>query len=567
MKNIPFADFQDIEICFILELHYYNVIYRYSSFPVDIENSNGEILQFDGQMSDPNITQQTKIAGFDIESDTVSLELVLPFDPVEEFFKGRILDNSLCVISMVTVRNGKVIQPYEDIVGLFRGSIIQPVIGDPTQVTGYVTFSIENNINVKEIYLIDETARITTGSYEFLHVDSAEGALAPFVFGAPYYYPRPNNTNNFISYSSSKVSPAYEVRRKFSGPPAGARYNEVLILIANHEVKATHVHVHDNINNQAYLPVASEINVYGETVSLVNIDGAGLNHSKTLGAQQPINYWIRWGDYGPGSTVQTGNGHPNTFGFGTLEGAGDLCRFVLDKTELTIDWTAWDGIAPLLNTYKFAGYVNEKILALEWLETNIIEHLPIEIINGPKGLTPIVSLYHYSNDLREIAHVVDNSDFEIITPIASITEPTEIVNKPIVKFAWSGDVERYKTTMMIDPSDFNGAQSFRDPYSDLSFNRYGLHEKTYELNYVYDLDTAVKILRDKVRLYGLGVHLVEVSADKRFGYINLGDVLTLESERLHITNHVCQVVRKSWTRGRWSFMLQIEDNLFINNRN
>ena len=163
---------------------------------------------------------------------------------------------------------------------------------------------------------------------------------------------------------------------------------------------------------------------------------------------------------------------------------------------------------------------------------------------------------------------MDNGEFEIVSPITSMTEPSDIVNKPIINFAWGGKSDDYKTSLMIDPekNDVNTA-SFTDPYSDISYSRFGLHEKEYDLNYVYDVNTAVKILRDKVRLYGLGVNVVEVNAHGKYGYLQLGDVLTLESERLGMTDHVCQIVAKDWKSGRWSFIIHLEENQHINSRN
>ena len=120
---------------------------------------------------------------------------------------------------------------------------------------------------------------------------------------------------------------------------------------------------------------------------------------------------------------------------------------------------------------------------------------------------------------------------------------------------------------MIDPlKDDNDAKSFRDGISDISLSRFGLHEKEFELNYVYDVMTVSKILRDIVRIHGLGVNAVEVDAHGRFGFLRLGDVISLTSDRLHLTDHTCQIVSKTWNGGRWRYIVHIEENIFVNNR-
>tara|TARA_R100000664_G_C2760064_1_gene150710 strand:- start:7556 stop:9250 length:1695 start_codon:yes stop_codon:yes gene_type:complete len=564
MKVAQYSDLRGVEICFLLTVEYFNIPYRFSTFPIDLKSTAGDVVQYSGMLGDPNISQRTRITGFDIEAETVSFEVVFPFNVVNDWMKGRKLDDSVCELSMVTLRNNDVLQTYEDRIRLFKGRLIQPIIGDPNQPVGYVAFSVENSQNVKKTFIIDEEDRITNLSFEYQHFESAEGKLAPTVFGTPYNYPRPVTTG--LSVGAAECSPGYEVRQKNSGSPSGPFYNDVWILIAAHEVEASSVFIHDFQNNVASVTVASEIDTFGNIVSICNINGTALKHSKILGINtDDIHYWIRWGDY---TGVSTAGAHPNPFGTGLLEGGGDLCRWALEKTGLEVDWSSWNGISPLLNRYKFAGYINQKVDALEWLETNIIEHLPIEVTNGPYGLTPIISLYHYSNHIQPIAHVIENGEFEIVSPITSMTEPSDIVNKPIINFAWGGKSDDYKTSLMIDPekNDVNTA-SFTDPYSDISYSRFGLHEKEYDLNYVYDVNTAVKILRDKVRLYGLGVNVVEVNAHGKYGYLQLGDVLTLESERLGMTDHVCQIVAKDWKSGRWSFIIHLEENQHINSRN
>ena len=560
-----YSDLQGVEICFLLTVEYFNVPYRFSSFPIDVKTAGGDVVQFDGMLGDPNISQRTRIAGFDIEGDTISLEVVFPFNVVNDWMKGRKLDDSLCELSMVTLRNNSdVLQTFEDRIRLFKGRLIQPIIGDPNQPIGYVAFSIENNLNVKKTSIIDEESRITNLTWEYQDFSSTEGKLAPTVFGTPYNYPRPSSTG--ITVGNAECSPAYEVRQLNSGAPAGPYYSEVWILVAAHEVEATSVFIHDFQNNSASFTIASHIDSFGNVVSICNIAGSALKHSKVLGINTDnIHYWCRWGDY---SGVSTAGTHPNPFGSGVLEGGGNLCRWALEKTGLEIDWSAWNGISSLLNRYKFAGYINEKVDALEWLEVNIIQHLPIEVINGAYGLTPVISLYHYSHHVKPITHVIESGEFEITSPITSMTEPTDIVNRPIVNFAWGGKSEDFKTSMMIDPEkDDSNVGSFTDPYSDISFSRFGLHEKQYGLNYVYDVNTAVKILRDKVRIYGLGVNVIEVNAHGKYGYLRLGDVVTLESIRLGMTDHVCQIVSKEWKSGRWSFIIHLEENQHINSRN
>jgi len=98
----------------------------------------------------------------------------------------------------------------------------------------------------------------------------------------------------------------------------------------------------------------------------------------------------------------------------------------------------------------------------------------------------------------------------------------------------------------------------------MSLEQYGLQEKTLELYHVYDLDTALRIGHDKLRLQAFGAMAIEVSAAPKFGYLDLGDILSLSSEALGFDNYKCQIVSKSWQDNRWRFIIHLENNSLIN---
>ena len=185
------------------------------------------------------------------------------------------------------------------------------------------------------------------------------------------------------------------------------------------------------------------------------------------------------------------------------------------------DKAAWVGLVTVLNRYKFAGYINDpSILVLDWFKQNIVANLPIEVFNGPNGLTPRLNLYFTQDIIPANHYILESGMFEIQTGL----QPLEVqpFNKVTVKYGFTGRLEHYLSTVIIDPTYNGNDNAFiqRDPVSDISYSRFGL----------------------------------------------LGEIIALTTEKFGLVEHKCQIVGKSWNSGKWNFVLQLEDNTLVNHR-
>jgi len=550
--NIHPNDLLNADIVFVLEIDWNGDVHRFSSVPIDVPSDDGTV-SFIGRMNEPDISRQTKIVGFNPDGDSVAMEIIFDgLDLVEEYWKGRKLDGARCEIAMFTVRNGDVVQTYENRIPLYLGNIVQPIIGDPNQPAGRVTFSIENNINTRVRKLLASNSKIDLLDFPDQQVESCEGKIIPFVFGDPSNYPVVKSDGT-VGAGSGAVSPAYLTKTAFS---AGI---DIILTFANHAVTATDVTIHDfkgNIDT-----IATDVlnrNSDGTLVSAVDLAGSSIAHDGTAGtATDDFYYWVEYGD---------GGGFPNPYGDGALSGGGDVCRYILELSDLVVDWAAWNGMSGILNRYRFAGYVNDDTVdAFDWLLENIVAFLPIEIINGERGIRPVLSLYHYANHFDPVFDFVEGGDVEIVSPLVPLREPADVVNDVTLSFGWSGQSESFRTRMRI--SDTGGNQlSIKDSIAKTSVDRYGRRQSSLESYFIYDMNTASKVLRDRIRINALNAIGIEMDCHPRLGFVRVGDVVTLTSERLKMTSIIGQIVAKRWNDGRWRFILSIEENIFINPR-
>jgi hypothetical protein len=562
------TDIQGKELCFLLDLDWLGKKYRFSTIPIDLVDSrSGQTFRYNGRLGDPDISQQTEFVGFDIDGNSIALELT--FDDVDwiaEWRNGRSLDLSDAELSMIVVSDGYTSFKFEDRVPLFLGKIKDPIIGSPTKPVGHVAFSIENSTNVKAIKLLDNSFEIDPYLFPGLDqraaalgrvIDTPIGQYVPFVFGElGIWFIRQAGEGTFETLRNARCSPAYIIDATGTGVNL-----EITLIIGVGKVDAGRVRIWDQDGGNFVNIVRTQTNSDGTRYSYTTYKlGAVIEDNNFVpGLDEDQTFWVSWAEYGEGiQDPLTGQ---------SLGVAGNLCLYLLEKTGLQYNKDAWIGLLPVLNKYKFAGYINDPgVLALDWFQENIVANLPIEVFAGPKGLEPRLNLYFTQDHIPAQHHILESGKFEVRTGLQPLRN--QPINKVTIKYGFTGRLEHYLSTITIDP-EHSGLQNpfiARDPVSDLSYSRFGLRETVLELQFVWDMHTAYRIARDKIRMSGLGGMGVEVFAFPEFGYLEIGEIISFTSERLGLTDHKCQIVSKNWSGGQWRFVLHLEDNALVNPR-
>ena len=565
-------DIQGAELCFLLDVDWLGKIYRFSTVPIDITDTNtGELYRYNGGLGNPTIDQQTSFVGFDIDGNSISMELTFnDVNWIAEWLQGRSLELAAAAVSMIVVdESNHTSFKYEDRVPLFLGKVKDPIIGTPTRPLGHIIFSIENSTNVKAIKMLDNSFEIDPYVFPGLDqraatlgrvIETPIGQYVPFVFGAlGEWYIRKSGSGRFqilTDQDSARCSPAYIIDATGSGGSL-----RIELIIAMGTVTAPRIRIWDQDGGNFVNYVYTATNADGTQYSYTWYELGHVIEDNTFipGLDEDQTFWVSWAEYGEGiQDPLTGQ---------SLGPAGNLCLYCLDQTGLEYDKPAWVGLVTVLNRYKFAGYINDpSILVLDWFKQNIVANLPIEVFNGPNGLTPRLNLYFTQDTIPANHYILESGMFEIQTGL----QPLEVqpFNKVTVKYGFTGRLEHYLSTVIIDPT-FNGNDNAfiqRDPVSDISYSRFGLLETVIELPFVWEMHTAYRIARDRIRMSALGAYGIEVSAFPQFGFLEVGEIIALTTEKFGLVEHKCQIVGKSWNSGKWNFVLQLEDNTLVNHR-
>ena len=81
-----------------------------------------------------------------------------------------------------------------------------------------------------------------------------------------------------------------------------------------------------------------------------------------------------------------------------------------------------------------------------------------------------------------------------------------------------------------------------------------------------DSRTAAMIALGRVRATALPVRSVEVSASFHYGWLQIGDIMSVTGDRLFLEDHLMMVTAKAWEDGEWRLRLVFEDNPIQNER-
>lgn len=561
-------DAQGAEVCFLLELDWLGKKYRFSTVAIDLQDTlSGQTFRYNGGLGDPSIDQQTEFVGLDIDANSIALELTFhDIDWMDEWRHGRSLDLAAAELSMIVIKDDFTAFKYEDRIPLFTGKVKDPIFGTPTKPPGNIIFSIENSTNLVQKKLLANSFEIDPYVFPGLDqraatlgkvIDVPIGQYVPFVFGQlGNWFIRKAGTGRFETIQDAKCTPSYIVDATGTGINL-----EITLLVAMGEVVADRIRIFDDQGGNFVNYISTATNQDGTRYSYTTYKlGAVIEDNSFIpGLDEDQTFWCSWGEYGEGiKDPLTGQ---------SLGLAGNLCIFCLEQSGLAYNREAWIGLVPILNRYKFAGFVNDPaVLVMDWWEQNIVANLPIEVFAGNKGIEPRLNLYFTQDKVRPQHHILESGMFEVQTGLQPLS--MQPLNKVTIKYCYTARLEHYLGTVVIDPLHTGYQNPFiqRDPVSDLSYSRFGLRETVLELPFVWDMHTAYRIARDKIRMSGLGAYGIEVFAFPQFGYLEIGEVISFSSSNLGLDAHKCQIVGKSWEAGKWRFVLHLEDNSLVNPR-
>lgn len=520
MRTYTPEQLQGADPVFCVEFEYAGKVHRYSTNHVIIQSNDGD-LEYLPTIRDFDYLDSADVLTVDVEANIVSVGLIFQdIDVLQTIAEGQVLEGIDAEFFYVLTKNDSCINTFESRVVLYRGQIQEPVYGDPSDLDDFVSFSIEAQPYTSERLLLDDDM-VIDDRFTDPDSDTATGKPYPFVFGYP------------VTSDNIYTAPVYCVKKYDSH---NARF-----MIAGHSVTSTSVKIQDDNFNSATKSISTAADGQGNIYSyieLVPADNVAMPGTGTSGESR--EWWIYLND----------GGYINPYGDGSLSRGGDICRWALNRSGQQVDDGSWANLSVILNQYTFAGYINNpEITAFEWLNGTILPFLPVSMQMGPNGIRGIITelwALTYVSTVYSI-EVGDDKQCQQSSPVSTLRNTADLSNDISLKYGKRGHDQTMSLTMTVESNLAKQSQ-----------NKYGRRPRVLEADYIYNDGTAAKVVMDKIRALSTPLQTVEVVAPSELGWIQVGDVVDVTIERVHLDKRKMMVIAKQWTDAVWSFTLLFE---------
>ena len=547
---------------FILKIDMNGRLYYASTKPLLLSSSQGDIQLNGGLIEDPDFNSSLSELGFNVSSYSTPVAGYLHnVDLSLQYQQHNSLENASAELSYILVDSSGDAESYDNRVILIKGTLKEPTVGHRNKAKGYLEASIESEVLETSLHSssMGQQARISPAELSDLvnptlspltAIQDANGILQllelhkekvlPIVFGSAGSF-----LDDSFSVQQHPATPAYVLFAQ-SGSS-----NDICRAPAPHPVKATKVRIYDDLGNFRLENVHQWVRNDGRVFSFVQF-----THSSG-GFQNPVDdesarYFVSFLSlYGGGLISPSDNEE--------ITGAGDICLWSLQQGGQEIDYLAWQSLAPFLNTYKISGFINsQEISAIEFLEKDIIPLLPISVVQGKNGMKPILDLYASGIKPTPICSLIASPELSASSALQQRGDSSSLINDVTIAYCWDLKHGAYKARQRITgDTTLSSATTAQNQIAVASHDKYGSRSTTIETRFVSDVDTAALIASNIIRYNAFPERFIEYIAAPSFGWIEIGDILSLTDDAFSFSNENIQVVSKSWNDTSWRFTFKL----------
>lgn len=246
---------------------------------------------------------------------------------------------------------------------------------------------------------------------------------------------------------------------------------------------------------------------------------------------------------------------------GGLEGAGQVIRWALEQSAITVDWRRTGSALAQLDRYAVAGFWDQSCSPWSWVVDNILPLLPCSWIPGPAGLYPVVWRLDATAETADL-RLTDGLDCTIDDDPQE-EGADEIRSRHVLDYgaaAWKSKFLR-RSTWHGDGTTATTRESM-SLHLRRAQQRYGSRRGSAALaledvtssDLLYADRSADRVLGWRSRLYSAPRTVLRVVGDglhHRSGLAHLepGMIVALTSARYSLSSRVAHVRRAGWLGG------------------
>lgn len=513
--SLTALDFAGADVVWLLSVTWAGRTFRWASSTTDtgprvLTDLDGGTHEYEGGLVMPRVPSAASLQSTAVDSLSLGFAVQFPgdVDVAQMVSQGHDLSTATAEVALHLV--GDV---YESRQVVLAGGLRKPtydVAGEP------VRFTVEAD-TYDDGALIPTVAQRVTLSTWASRPQASEGLYYPIVFGTPGAF--------VTSAGSSTVT---------SGSPAlivdSSGGTAITLVVAGHRVAANTVRIYDADGVGEDLSTISALDALGQTVTTVD-----LATSSTIDRTSD-EFWVGWNS---GAALVEADGTT------AVTSAGALIQWMLDRSTSRVDKGRWAAVASQLGRFTLAGYIDSPVAPSEWVADNVLPLIPVTLVDGPGGQAPILWRYDAATS-DAVTHIEHGPGVNRVGSVEYVTQRRDVTNEYRLDFAKRArNGQAYRSVALVASSE-GSSDEYLSRRAELSKARSGVRVESMETDVVYDQGTALAVLGWKIAAHAFAQRRVRYQVPQEFGWLALGDVVTLTDADRYFTSLVALVQGIEW---------------------
>jgi len=307
------------------------------------------------------------------------------------------------------------------------------------------------------------------------------------------------------------------------------------LLVAAARVTSSTLTVYSELDDdQESFTIDYALDDEGQIVATVDLSAA-----TTIVYDSSGLFWARW----PAGGLAMGTGE-------TLEQAGDIVAWALRQSSLEVDAAALEAIRAPLAGFLLGGFLDQAVSPWEWLTQEILPLLPLRLIQGPRGIRPVL----WRPPSAALAIDSLDVDRDNVARDGRITLVGPEVNDLAIRYAWRARTGDYLRSRRLSGS--GGHLSTAAAVASYRANG-RLSAPVIETEWVYRQETADRILLSQMEILQPRKRIAVVAPISRLSHLRPLDIVLFSDQRLYLSDAPALVTRIEWGAAEARILLEI----------
>ena len=234
---------------------------------------------------------------------------------------------------------------------------------------------------------------------------------------------------------------------------------------------------------------------------------------------------------------------------GSTMRAGELLTYAFERSAARVDYQSFLTARVQLDDYQIDTYLDERVSLSEWLLQSVLEVLPISMVNGPRGVYPLV--WAWTATANDAAWQIDTAVETDVTRLSRVSYEgaADLANAGLLSYRVNPQTNNYQAAIRYAGDVTYPTGIWTDDVLRASYGRFGTRARQYETALVSEDVTAARMLAWKSRRYALPSRHVVYAFPARYGNLRRGDVVTLTDADVGFSSDVALVESIRWTEA------------------